>query len=105
MTYHLFSCDERKALKPHRCIWCGEMVNSGERYLREKSVYDGRLERARQTGGGAHWFSLVMGAAAALEDAANCLRDPDAKRVAMSAAEHYRKRANDAARAAMGGKE
>lgn len=44
MTYHLFSCDEHKARKQHRCIWCGEMVNSGERYFREKSVYDGSIQ-------------------------------------------------------------
>ncbi len=31
-----------------------------------------------------------MGAAASIEDAANCLRDPDAKRQADGAAKHYR---------------
>ena len=39
------------------------------------------------------WCSLVLGAAASLEDAANCMRDPDGKRAATYAAEHYRKRA------------
>ena len=38
----------------------------------------------------AEWWALVMGAAAALEDAANCLRDPDAKKAAEGAAKHYR---------------
>jgi len=38
----------------------------------------------------AAWWALVVGAAAALEDAANCLSDPDAKRTAEGAAEHYR---------------
>ena len=39
------------------------------------------------------WWALVMGAAAALEDAANCLRDGDAKRAAEGAAKHYREKA------------
>ena len=38
----------------------------------------------------AAWWALVMEAAAALEDAANCLRDPDAKKAAEGAAKHYR---------------
>jgi hypothetical protein len=45
------------------------------------------------------WWALVMGAAACIEDAANCLRDPDAKRQAEGAAKHYREAArklNDA---------
>lgn len=42
----------------------------------------------------AAWWALVMGAAAALEDAANCLTDPDAKRAAEGAAKHYRTEAN-----------
>jgi len=41
------------------------------------------------------WFALVMNAAAELEDASHCLRDEDAKRVAISGAKHYR----DAAKA------
>lgn len=47
------------------------------------------FERERNAG----WWALVMNAAAALEDAANCLRDPDAKRAAEGAAEHYRRAA------------
>lgn len=42
----------------------------------------------------AAWWALVMGAAAALEDAAHCLSDPDAKRAAEGAAAHYRAAAN-----------
>ncbi len=38
----------------------------------------------------ATWWTLVMGAAASVEDAANCLSDPDAKRQAEGAAAHYR---------------
>ena len=41
------------------------------------------------------WFALVMNAAAELEDASHCLRDADAKLVAVSGAKHYR----DAAKA------
>lgn len=48
--------------------------------------------RTRETS--AAWWALVMGAAAALEDAANCLRDPDAEKVAEGAAKHYRDAAN-----------
>lgn len=47
-------------------------------------------ERERNAG----WFALVMNAAADLEDAANCLRDKDAKQAAQGAAKHYRERAN-----------
>lgn len=36
------------------------------------------------------WFALVMNAAAEIEDASNCLRDPDAKRTAIRGAEYYR---------------
>lgn len=43
----------------------------------------------------ASWFSLVMNAAAELEDAAISLRDPDAKRSATSGADYYRRKAND----------
>jgi hypothetical protein len=39
------------------------------------------------------WWALVMGAAASIEDAANCLRDPDAKKQADGAAKHYREAA------------
>lgn len=37
------------------------------------------------------WWALAMGAAASLEDAANCLRDPDAKKAARGAALHVRR--------------
>lgn len=39
------------------------------------------------------WWALVMGAAASIEDAANCLRDSDAKKQADGAAKHYREAA------------
>jgi hypothetical protein len=39
------------------------------------------------------WWALVIGAAACIEDAANCLQDPDAKKQAAGAARHYREAA------------
>jgi hypothetical protein len=36
-----------------------------------------------------------MGAAASIEDAANCLRDPDARKQAAGAAKHYRDAAQE----------
>lgn len=47
MTYHLFSMTERIAAKRHRCIWCGEAINPGEKYSDERSVYDGDIQRMR----------------------------------------------------------
>lgn len=47
MTYHLFSMTERKAAKPHRCIWCGELIDKGDSYLDERSVFDGSIQRMR----------------------------------------------------------
>jgi hypothetical protein len=38
-----------------------------------------------------HWLSRQR---SALEDAANCLRDPDAKKAAEGAAKHYRTEAS-----------
>ncbi|MGD9674528.1 MAG: hypothetical protein AB7U98_13730 [Candidatus Nitrosocosmicus sp.] len=37
------------------------------------------------------WWALAMGAAASLEDAANCMRDPDAEKAARGAAAHVRR--------------
>lgn len=42
----------------------------------------------------AAWFAVAMNAAANLEDAACCLRDPDAKASAIGAAEHVREKCN-----------
>ena len=50
-------------------------------------------EAALRTNGASAWWALVMGAAASIEDAANCLRDPDAKKQADGAAKHYREAA------------
>jgi hypothetical protein len=47
MSYHLFSMIDRKAVKPHRCIWCGEAIGKSETYSDERSVYDGEVQRLR----------------------------------------------------------
>ena len=47
MAYHLFSLDDRKARKQHRCIWCGEAITPGDKYQDERSVYDGTFQRMR----------------------------------------------------------
>lgn len=67
----------------------------------DRAIYDSMAASYRGGGrpapalaGYAAWWALVMGAAAALEDAANCLTDPDAKRMAEGAAKHYRQEAN-----------
>lgn len=40
------------------------------------------------------WFALIVNAAAELEDASHCMRDEDAKRVAIRGAKYYRDAAN-----------
>ena len=48
MSYTLFEMPERVALrKAHRCIWCGQTIAIGEKYLDERSVYDGNIQRHR----------------------------------------------------------
>lgn len=47
MSYTLFSEDARIAKKAHRCIWCGQRINLGARYIDERSIYDGNIQRHR----------------------------------------------------------
>lgn len=43
MGYTLIETREVKAArKAHRCIWCGELINVGDPYLYERSIFDGR---------------------------------------------------------------
>lgn len=44
MSYQLIEETKPKARKPHRCIWCGQQIEVGETYLREKSSYDQNLQ-------------------------------------------------------------
>lgn len=46
-SYVQFSLTSRKARKPHRCIWCGHKITIGEKYLDERSLYDGNIQRHR----------------------------------------------------------
>jgi hypothetical protein len=59
---------------------------------RERELY-GPLRRLYEQSDASAWWAMVMGAAASIEDAANCLRDPDAKKQAEGAAKHYREAA------------
>jgi hypothetical protein len=43
----------------------------------------------------AAWWAALVDAAAALDDAANCMRDPDAERAARGAAQYARKRGKE----------
>ena len=45
MSYALISERAHKALKRYRCIWCGEQIPIGTRYVREFSVYDGDVQK------------------------------------------------------------
>ena len=56
MSYALFSMNDRKARKQHRCIWCGQAIKPGDHYIDERSVYDGAIQRHR-------WHPECRGAA------------------------------------------
>jgi len=70
-----------------QAAWNAATQNAAE-ICKEKAMASDLRER------NAAWWALVMGAAAALEDAANFLSDSDAKRAAEGAANHYRREAN-----------
>jgi hypothetical protein len=44
MSYRLIREEERKARKPHSCIWCAQPIQVGERYVFERSVYEDRMQ-------------------------------------------------------------
>ena len=44
MSFTLLSSVTRKARKQHRCIWCTEPIEMGDKYTHEKSVYDGYMQ-------------------------------------------------------------
>ena len=44
MSYTLLSEVERTARKAHRCIWCWQRIDAGERYVDERSVNDGDMQ-------------------------------------------------------------
>lgn len=41
MSYTLLSEITRTAQKEHACIWCREKIAKGEKYIEERSVYEG----------------------------------------------------------------
>lgn len=79
--------DKQEAVKPCTChpddnppVPCAQQYA-----LNECRAESDKQERAA-------WSAITIEAAAYIEDAANCLRDPDAKRAAKGAAEFVRKR-------------
>lgn len=44
MSYTLFSEKTVKAKKNHRCIWCGQSIEAGSKYVRESSIYYGDFQ-------------------------------------------------------------
>jgi hypothetical protein len=44
VSYDLLSTTKPIARKEHRCIWCGQKIVKGERYLAERSVFDGEMQ-------------------------------------------------------------
>lgn len=77
--------------KRQTCPECGNSYYPNEvprDCLAERCPYGVKASAAASA-----WWALVMGAAASIEDAANCLHDPDAKKQADGAAKHYREAA------------
>lgn len=56
MGYTLLSEVEHTARKAHRCIWCGEGIAIGSRYIRERSIFDGEPQSHK-------WHLECLGAA------------------------------------------
>ena len=44
MSYMLISEREPRAAKRHRCIWCGESIPVGTRYIKEFGKFEGDLQ-------------------------------------------------------------
>lgn len=44
MTYVMLSETSPVARKDHRCIWCGENIPKGSKYVAERSVFDGEMQ-------------------------------------------------------------
>ena len=47
MCYQLIKLCERTARKPHKCIWCDDAIQQGERYSDEASTYEGDFQHHR----------------------------------------------------------
>ncbi len=44
VSYHQFSLKLVTARKRHKCAYCGQRIEQGDQYQREKSVYDGEFQ-------------------------------------------------------------
>lgn len=44
VSYRTISEESRKARKPHRCIWCGQTIEVGQRYTHRRGVFEGDLQ-------------------------------------------------------------
>jgi hypothetical protein len=47
MSFELLSERTRTAKKIHRCIWCGEHIAAGERYVSQAGKYEGDFQFSR----------------------------------------------------------
>jgi len=45
MSYMLISEVTARAKKRYRCIWCGELIFAGTRYVREFAKFEGDIQR------------------------------------------------------------
>ena len=64
MSYTLISETTPVAKKAHTCIWCGEPIIPGQRYVRERSVYEGEPQNYK-------WHAECRA------DALECIREGD----------------------------
>lgn len=44
MSWTFLSRTEKKARKPHECIWCGQPIEKGQKYFREVGINDGDFQ-------------------------------------------------------------
>jgi DNA-directed RNA polymerase subunit RPC12/RpoP len=44
MCFEIETTTHPKAKKEHRCIWCGEKILVGEKYTRQKGIFDGEWQ-------------------------------------------------------------
>lgn len=44
MSFTLLSESEPKAKKSHRCEWCGQAIEQGEKYYRYSAISDGDMQ-------------------------------------------------------------
>lgn len=85
MTYQREHMGCIRSAKQERALW--ELARIGQEIEAE-------AEKQEPVANASTWFALVMNAAAELENASHCLRDEDAKRVAIRGAKYYRDQAN-----------